>query len=486
MKHGLTLVDLFKQHTAGHALWPPLHNMKPFFQVNGWNTNLYFDGIYQDRTPFPLLIITTPDQSAVYLSEEKPSKLAVEFFTQYLRHPAVLAERQKLFAQSEQTMDNLYKTYSCQAVTKLDEGALLTALKQVHTLLWSTNTALFFSISFDRTIASTGVDKNTLEAFWDRAVEPTEESFDLSAKRVFLTAVANGLTGSPLVEACQYMFTSYTAVYSTNYITEKLTEKFPKKLFKPENAKKELQKMDAALVDKRAAFVDFKKNHKQDEQNIIKFIQAVITLRDQRKGFLAKGLTVLWRIAERLSELVQLPVEHLPHVTINELLGGAVQLQKLNKQLIKRVKGSVMLVGADGSIHISHHGVMEAQMAMQSHYEKLSEVDRTVLEINGQIGSRGVAEGTVRVVFDPEKADHFTEGDILVTGMTRPEFVPLMGRAAAIITDEGGVTCHAAIISREMRIPCIIGTRIGSLVLRDGERVRVDAHNGVVYRLESL
>ena len=121
---------------------------------------------------------------------------------------------------------------------------------------------------------------------------------------------------------------------------------------------------------------------------------------------------------------------------------------------------------------------------MQSHHERLQSIDRAAKSISGQIGSRGVVEGIVRIVFDPEKAEHFTEGDILVTGMTRPEFVPLMGRASAIITDEGGVTCHAAIISREMRMPCIIGTKIGTMVLRDGERVRVDAENGCVYRLD--
>ena len=78
----------------------------------------------------------------------------------------------------------------------------------------------------------------------------------------------------------------------------------------------------------------------------------------------------------------------------------------------------------------------------------------------------------------------FQDGSVLVTGMTRPEFVPLMKRASAIITDEGGITCHAAIVSRELKKPCIIGTKIATQVLKDGDLVEVDADNGVVRILE--
>ena len=68
--------------------------------------------------------------------------------------------------------------------------------------------------------------------------------------------------------------------------------------------------------------------------------------------------------------------------------------------------------------------------------------------------------------------------------MTRPEFVPLMKKAGGIITNEGGITSHAAIISRELGIPCIIGTKIATKVLHDGDLVEVDADNGVVRILE--
>ena len=64
--------------------------------------------------------------------------------------------------------------------------------------------------------------------------------------------------------------------------------------------------------------------------------------------------------------------------------------------------------------------------------------------------------------------------------MTRPEFVPLMKKALAVVTDEGGITCHAAIVSRELRIPCITGTKNATRILKDGDLIEVDADNGVV------
>ena len=71
-------------------------------------------------------------------------------------------------------------------------------------------------------------------------------------------------------------------------------------------------------------------------------------------------------------------------------------------------------------------------------------------------------------------------GDILVAWATNPAIVPAMKKAAAIVTNEGGLTCHAAIVSRELNIPCIVGTKIATEVLKDGDIVEVDADNGIV------
>ena len=93
--------------------------------------------------------------------------------------------------------------------------------------------------------------------------------------------------------------------------------------------------------------------------------------------------------------------------------------------------------------------------------------------------------GKVHVIADPKDIDEFKDGEILVTEMTAPDWVPAMKKAQAIVTDSGGMTCHASIVSRELGIPCIVGTKsrgqAATEVLKTGEEVTVDASNGVVF-----
>jgi pyruvate,water dikinase len=101
--------------------------------------------------------------------------------------------------------------------------------------------------------------------------------------------------------------------------------------------------------------------------------------------------------------------------------------------------------------------------------------------LRGLGASPGRASGDVRVLQSPDKDNEFKRGDILVAEMTSPDWVPLMKKAAAIVTDGGGMTCHAAIVSREMGLPSIVGTRNATKVLKNGELVTVDGTHGVVY-----
>ena len=101
-------------------------------------------------------------------------------------------------------------------------------------------------------------------------------------------------------------------------------------------------------------------------------------------------------------------------------------------------------------------------------------------KISGMTTCPGKTTGRVKVVIKQKDVAKVKKGDILVSTMTRPEHIVAMKKAGAIITNEGGITCHAAIVSRELRIPCIIGTKIATKVLKDGDLVEVDANRGIV------
>lgn len=113
-----------------------------------------------------------------------------------------------------------------------------------------------------------------------------------------------------------------------------------------------------------------------------------------------------------------------------------------------------------------------------------AEKKTTQSEVKGVTASPGIVRGTVRVVQNLKDLPKVRRGDILVASMTTPDFVPAMERAAAFVTDEGGITRHAAIVSREMNKPCVIGTKVATKVFKDGDKVEVDATRGIVRKLK--
>jgi len=112
--------------------------------------------------------------------------------------------------------------------------------------------------------------------------------------------------------------------------------------------------------------------------------------------------------------------------------------------------------------------------------EAVHEGERTVIT-KGLGASPGMASGTVKIINSTDELDKVQEGDILVTVMTTPDMVPAMKRANGIITDEGGVTCHAAIVSRELGIPCVVGTGEATSILPENSQVTLDGNKGIVW-----
>jgi pyruvate,water dikinase len=106
-----------------------------------------------------------------------------------------------------------------------------------------------------------------------------------------------------------------------------------------------------------------------------------------------------------------------------------------------------------------------------------------VKTLMGTVANRGIAEGRVKIIYSVNESNKIEKGDILVTKMTVPDMIMAIDKAAAIVTDEGGILCHAAIISRELGKPCIVGTQNATKILKDDDLVRVDAESGIVEKV---
>jgi phosphohistidine swiveling domain-containing protein len=116
--------------------------------------------------------------------------------------------------------------------------------------------------------------------------------------------------------------------------------------------------------------------------------------------------------------------------------------------------------------------------------EEKSEESLEVNEVKGTIASKGKIKGKVRYLKDASELSKIEQRDILVTPMTTTDFTPILDKISGIVTDEGGLTCHAAIVSRELNIPCIIGTKIATRVFKDNDIVELDAENGIIRKIK--
>ncbi len=116
----------------------------------------------------------------------------------------------------------------------------------------------------------------------------------------------------------------------------------------------------------------------------------------------------------------------------------------------------------------------------ENNFEYTEEQVEKVTELKGTVAYKGNVKGIAKIILSPNDFHKLNEGDILVAPMTTPLYVPIMYKASAFVTDDGGITCHAAIIAREMKKPCITGTKSATKLIKSGDRITVDCEKGIV------
>jgi len=225
---------------------------------------------------------------------------------------------------------------------------------------------------------------------------------------------------------------------------------------------------------KRAAHSSFheKAEFTYDERIIIKLFKPTETIRDQRKKINLIGTFTMHAF---MSEVIK-------RSGVSEKLAIRAFWYELQDLLEKPGKMEKILKRRK---YIS--GILSKGHAYYLDYMALVPRDKKSREsfCKGVPASKGVVKGKVFIVLGPKDFHKFKTNRILVTEMTRPDFVPLMKMASAVVTDEGGLTSHAAIVARELSIPCVIGTKIATQVFKDGDLVEVDANKGIVRKLSS-
>lgn len=184
-------------------------------------------------------------------------------------------------------------------------------------------------------------------------------------------------------------------------------------------------------------------------------------------------------LMKELGKRNQIKVADLLFYTFDELMG------LLNDK--KHVKNSVIKARSKGYVFVSLNKGYKIYTGkvFQKIYKEIISTPQDIKEIQGRVAMKGLSRGKVRLILHNKRniskeVANFKKGEILVTEMTRPDTIMACKKASAIVTDEGGITSHAAILSRELGIPCVIGTHNATQVLKTGDLVEVNANKGII------
>ena len=225
-----------------------------------------------------------------------------------------------------------------------------------------------------------------------------------------------------------------------------------------------------------------KKKFTTANTKLINAYQECLYLKDKRDEYRREAFYYSYFLMKELARRLNISVHDLGYFDPSELEYWKQRTQyKENNQdnihtEIKKRKEAFVLEYEDNALLISQG---ENAKAMFIEEEKTEEI-KLIKEIKGIIGCKGKIKGKVKLIKCRDDVVHFPKDRVLVAVTTNPEHVPAMQKALAFITDEGGITCHAAIVAREMNKPCIVGCKNATKVLKDNMQVEVDADNGVV------
>jgi phosphohistidine swiveling domain-containing protein len=211
-----------------------------------------------------------------------------------------------------------------------------------------------------------------------------------------------------------------------------------------------------------------------NEDHIIDVMQFFIFYRTQRTDIINKSLFFTKSMIEKEAKKIGLNYENFLYLDIKEIMSKNAP----SKDIIRKRRNGFTAVGSNGKI--KYYTGLEHEKYVNEYLK----IDNCLNELKGRAAFIGMVKGTARVISSNNDLGKVQNGDILITYMTTPNMVPAMQKASAFVTDEGGITCHAAIVAREMKKPCVIGTKIATKVFKDGDLIEVDAVKGIVRKIK--
>lgn len=213
------------------------------------------------------------------------------------------------------------------------------------------------------------------------------------------------------------------------------------------------------------------------QKKIIYLASEISYIRAHRFELAALAIYYLEPLIKQICARLNIQRSQFIYLTPPEIIESLQKKQLLvNRQIIKRRQNNYGAYMNDKKWPVVIVGSLLRYLRNKNNLNKY----KKVLEVSGTVASRGVVCGRARVLRSITEKNKFLKNEILITQATTPDWVPIMEKASAIVTDLGGLTSHAAIMSRELEVPCVINTRIGTVVFKTGDLVEVNANRGII------
>ena len=212
-----------------------------------------------------------------------------------------------------------------------------------------------------------------------------------------------------------------------------------------------------------------------DLQELVELVRNLIYLKAHRIDIYARSLSNALGLFDEIAKRLEVTFENLLKLTGEEIL-DALRGGEVPRDFDKRATYLYVLI--DGELHY-FHGKARAEAEKILYKNDYS----SMRELRGRTAYPGVVRGPARVLMTDLDLHKLKKGDILIANLTNPNFDPAFGIVAGVVTDEGGMLCHSAIMAREFKIPCVIATKLATQVFKDGDMLEIDAAGGTVRKI---
>lgn len=212
-----------------------------------------------------------------------------------------------------------------------------------------------------------------------------------------------------------------------------------------------------------------------ETRDVLHISNEFIYWQDLRKKWIMIYAHFLEKILEEIGRRGNVPLHDMRYTMPEEM----AEVLKGTELDLKARQENCLIVCKEGE----EHGTLfvgDRAKTEEKKYFSASALTSEEEVLKGTVACGGKAIGTVKVLMNPNESYKVNHGDILVTAMTSPDFMQAIRKCVGIVTNDGGITCHAAVIARELNIPCVIGTKVATQVLKDGDQIELDADQGIV------